>query len=103
LTTGRQRQQEPSRKNDQWTENIHLKKYHEESQTAANLAANNLLTSKDDKFIDFVLHIDNQKRTTVNNQIQEILLINQSGPAQRESDHYKIISRNVEDYESELE
>jgi hypothetical protein len=66
VTSGRTRA-EPARKADQWTENIHLRKYHDDSETANRLVANNLLTSRDDKYIDFILHIDNQKRTTVNN------------------------------------
>lgn len=53
-SAGRQKQQEPSRKPDQWTDNIHLKRYHENSEIATQLATNNILTTKDDKFIDFI-------------------------------------------------
>jgi hypothetical protein len=57
-------------KKDQWVDNIHLK-----LELQDNLVKNYKDLSESSKFIDFVHHVENQKRVTYQGKIQEILMM----------------------------
>ncbi len=51
-----------AKKDDIWTNNIHLAKRHDDSAFTIKLQEHHKFLSENDKFIDFIMHVENQKQ-----------------------------------------
>jgi hypothetical protein len=61
------------------------------------------MLNEQDRFIDYINHVENQKKQKYQADLQEIDLLNASGTALRNSTRYADLKFAVEDQESEIE
>lgn len=64
--------QNGNKKNDIWSENIHLRKTHEDPSITNKLLFNNKILNESDKFIDYIHHTEKQRRLALQSILEDI-------------------------------
>lgn len=86
-----------------WADNVHLRKPSEgDTNQNRRILANYKQICADDKFIDFVHHVENQKRLTFMSSMKEIALKQAAGQNRQNPDLINMMFL-VADQEAELE
>ena len=68
-----------AKKEDIWATNIHLIKTHDDAAITIRLQDHHKFLSENDKFVDFIKHVENQKQQTFKDNLTELKVLGSSG------------------------